>query len=350
MTTAREISKRIQRRNVIINGNFDVWQRGNNFASVAGGTVTTDRWKWQQSGSGVVDVDRSFNTPDEGSEYTLATAPTTADASIAAGDYYYLEYSVEGYDAQRFGYGSSNAKNATLSFLVRSSVTGIHSVAFRNQAGNRSYIGEYTINVADTWEYKSITIPGDTSGTWEKTTGQGITVTFAIAMGSTFTTSPGSWTSGNYIGSTNQVNGMSSTSNNYRFSRVQLEIGSSATNFEYRNITEEIALCQRYYCKTFGVNVAPGSAIGQGNGALAGRMTGANWVTSWWYPVEMRSGPTITYYNPNSGATGTGYSWEATANVSVNNNGSTTTKGFTYVLSGTVGHYLSVHATADAEF
>ena len=272
-------------KNVIINGNFDIWQRGTSFTSTPNNTITADRWVWFQIGSGVVDSSRSTLTPDEGSEHTYLVTTTTADASIAATDQYYLHYTaVEGYDAYRLSYGDSNAKTATLSFWVRSSVTGTYSVAFRNSDADRSLIAEYSINSADTWEYKTITIPGDTTGTWLKTNNEGLLISFSLAIGSNKTTSTiGSWQAGNYLGSNNQVNFMGATSRSIRFSRIQFEVGSAATEFERRHFSHELRLCERYFEKS-----SSSTLLSSFPGA------GANAYVTWTYRVEKRATPTVT--------------------------------------------------------
>lgn len=236
-------------KNVIINGNFNIWQRGTSFTAVASGDYTADRSQWAQSGTGVVDILRSTSVPDNLSDFSLQVDVTTADASIAAGDLYNINYRAEGYDVMRFGFGTADATQLTLSFWCRSGKDGVHCVAFRNSAGDRSFIAEYTITVADTWEFFTITLTADTTGTWLTNNGKGLEIKFALAIGSTFHTAAGSWTAGNFISSSNQVNVLDSAANNFHLSRVQLEVGSVATEFERRSFQQELAMAMRYYTR-----------------------------------------------------------------------------------------------------
>jgi hypothetical protein len=131
---------------------------------------------------------------------------------------------------------------------VQSSLTGTYCVALANGDANRSYVTEYSINAANTWEYKTITIAGDTAGTWLTDTSIGVSLRFALAAGTTFQTTANNWAGGNFIATANQVNWMSSnTSRTFRISGVQMETGTVATPFELRSHGEELALCQRYY-------------------------------------------------------------------------------------------------------
>ncbi len=232
--------------NVVINPNFDVWQRGTTFTAVTDDDYGPDRYQWEQGGAGVVDLLQSTSVPDDLSDFSLQVDVTTADASLAAGDIYLVTYKVEGYDAMRFGFGTSDATTLTLSFWVRSAKTGIHCVAFRNSAQNRSYVVEYTIAAADTWEFQTVTLTADVTGTWGTSSGIGLQISWAIALGSTFHTAADTWTAGNFLSTSGQVNVMDSAANNFHLSRIQLEIGGVATAFERRAFQQELALCQRY--------------------------------------------------------------------------------------------------------
>ena len=180
---------------------------------------------------------------------------TTADTSIAAGDLTATGYRIEGYDYAQLAGG-----NATLSFWVKGTKTGIHCVAFQNSAGNRSYVAEYTINTTATWEKKTITVPlTETGGTWDYTNGIGLAIVWTLASGTTFQTTKDTWQTGNYVATSNQVNACDNVANDFRITQVQLEKGDTATPFEYRHFEEEIALCQRYYEKSYNIDVAPGT-------------------------------------------------------------------------------------------
>ena len=157
----------------------------------------------------------------------------------------------EGYNVGDLAWGSSDAKTVTLSFWVRSSITGTYAVKLGNADSDRSYVSTYTISSANTWEQKTITITGDTSGTWASTNGVGIEIRFALAMGSTWTTSTlNSWQAANYFGSTTASNNWIGTNGaTFYITGVQLEKGSTATSFDYRPYGTEWILCWRYYQK-----------------------------------------------------------------------------------------------------
>ena len=298
-------------RNKIINGDMTVNQRGYTSASpvsVSTGSqvyYSADRWYGSgETSQGVYSLGQSTTVPSsETFINSLVATCTTADASLAATDDYEFGQAVEGFNASSLGYGTSSAKQSVLSFWVRSSLTGTYCVALRNSAGNRSYIAEYTINVADIWEKKTIYINGDTTGTWLKNTSTGINITWALAVGSTYQTAAGSWTAGNYLCSSNQVNWMSSsTTRTFYITGVQLEQNSQPTPFEQRPYGTELALCQRYFVKfTFPASNITTGMVYPTNNAFAALTL----------PVTMRTAPTSitttgTFYGVDAGNIGRG--------------------------------------------
>lgn len=243
--------------NRIINGDMRIDQR-NAGASAnsgsAGGNYTLDRWGTYVTGGGVFSAQQSSTAPTGFANSQIITV-TSADSSIAAGDVYQLRTTIEGLNCSDLAWGTSAAKTITLSFWVRSSVTGTFSVSMRNYAGDRSYVATYTISAANTWEYKTITMPGDTTGTWLTTNSGFCYLTWSIGCGSTWETTAGSWQAGNYLATSGSVDLISTLNATYYLTGVQLEVGSVATPFEFRSIGQELALCQRYY-QTWGGTVA----------------------------------------------------------------------------------------------
>lgn len=234
-------------RNLIINGAMEVSQRGTSFTSVANTAYTLDRFAFYDTGAGVVDISQATDTPNGNFKNSLKVDVTTADSSLAAGDLYAIIHHIEGTVSSHLGWGTSDAKNVTLSFWVKSPKTGTHSVAVQNNLQNRSRSEEYTVSSANTWEHKSVKFVGDTGGTWVTTTGLAIRLSFPLAAGSNFTQAAGSWGTGNIYASPNQVNCMDDAANNFYITGVQLEVGDSASDFEHRSFADELRRCQRYY-------------------------------------------------------------------------------------------------------
>jgi hypothetical protein len=239
-------------KNRIINGAMVIDQR-NAGASVnsasGGGVYPVDRFEQESAvGGGVMAMQQSTIAPT-GFYNSLSLTVSTADSSLAAGDRYNLRQIIEGYNVADLNFGTANAKIVTLSFWVRSSVTGTYCAGLRNGTNARSYVSNYTISSANTWEYKTITITGDTTGTWGATNGRGITVSFALASGSTAQTTADTWSAGEFIATSSQVNWMATIGNTFYITGVQLEQNTSATPFERRLFNQELANCQRYYWK-----------------------------------------------------------------------------------------------------
>lgn len=283
-------------KNYIIGGDFGTnpWQRGTSFPAFAGGYIA-DRWGIGYTTTGVTTITNATDSPtaSQAGTYTsssLSIDVTTADTSIAAGDYYFLYQLIEGYNIASAGFGQSGTRYITLSFWVKSTKTGTFCVSFSNSANDRSYVSEYTVINSDVWEKKSITIPVDTTGTWLYTNGIGLRVRFAVMAGSTFQTTAGSWQTGNYNATSNQVNALDSTSNFFKLALVQLEFGATATNFDVRSVGTELALCQRYYYKTIGT--AQSDPFGSGYVGSTSVI-----VVTVPLPVPMRTAPTALEQN-----------------------------------------------------
>jgi hypothetical protein len=184
-------------------------------------------------------------------------------------------------------WGTANAQTVTLSFWVRSSLTGTFGGSIQNSATNRSYPFTYTISTANTWELETITIPGDTSGTWLTTNGCGIIVRYGLGVGSTGSGTAGAWAGANYLSATGAVSVVGTNAATWYVTGVQLEAGSTASPFEYRSYGTEFALCQRYLYKVDGTDglstVGAGMSISTTEGRIAVQ-----------YPVKMRASPTAS--------------------------------------------------------
>lgn len=247
--------------NLIINGDMAIAQRGTSFAAISNNEYSLDRWKYGASGTtGVITISQDTDVPttaEAGVDFksSLKVDVTTADASVAAGDISYLRYAVEGFDSAKLGYGAASAATITVSFWVKSPKTGTHSVTLSNNAGDRSYPASYTIASANTWEKHSVTIAGDTTGTWiGATNGVGLKVRFALMAGSTWTDTANTWAASNLVGATGQVNILDNTANNFFLTGVMLTISSTApSTFATAggSYGAELALCKRYYQKQY---------------------------------------------------------------------------------------------------
>ena len=241
-------------RNLVINGDFSCAQRSTAAVSTSNGNnegyQTVDRWRFYAGGAGVLNqqqVDLTAATDPDGFYKALKVDVTTVDSSIAAGDFINFQQNIEGFNWAQLNYGRSDAKSVTVSFWVKSTKTGIYTFSIRNGAADRSYIAEYTVSSSNTWEKKTITIPGDTSGTWLITNGIGARCCFNLMNGTDGTASANSWGAGNKWSTTNQVNFFDNTSNDFYITGVQIETGSTATEFEHKPYGQVLAECQRYY-------------------------------------------------------------------------------------------------------
>lgn len=238
-------------RNRIINGDMRIDQSNVLRAVVTinstAETYTLDRWlAIGQSSAGVYTVDQVQDAPS-GFIDSLKVTVTTQDATLGAGEYYWVQQKIEGYNAADLAWGSASAKPVTLSFWVKSSVTGTFSGAFSNSSFNYSYAYEYTINTANTWEQKTISIIGAPAGTWLTTNGIGVRIYWDLGVGTNYTGVAGSWQSAGYDGSTGSTKLIQTLNATWQITGVQLEKGTVATPFEFRPIGTELSLCMRYY-------------------------------------------------------------------------------------------------------
>jgi hypothetical protein len=292
-TTAEYLVPVTAFKNRIINGAMVIDQRygGTATANTISG-YTVDRWVVVQvstTGKLIAQQNAGSVTPPVGFSNYLGVTSQSA-YSVGASEFYSITQSIEGYNVADLGWGTANAKTITLSFWVRSSLTGTFGGALNN-GGTRSYPFTYTISAANTWEQKSITIAGDTSGTWGTTNGQGIQVWLGLGVGSTYSGTAGAWAGANYLGATGSVSVVGTSGATFYITGVQLEVGSTATSFDYRPYGTELALCQRYYFKNAPSSIAD---AGLGSGVQTSTIAAAILMN---LPVQMRSAPTIAQSN-----------------------------------------------------
>ncbi len=315
-------------RNKIQNGDMRIDQR-NEGASIAlaSSTFAVDRWgdlKTNTSATGT--VQRVTSSLPSGFSHVLKFSLTGIDSALAATDQILFTQTVEGSNIADLDFGIATAKPITLSFWVRSSLTGTYCVSIGNSASTRSYIYEYTVSVADTWEKKTVTIAGDTSGTWVNTeNGIGFYIVFALMNGSTNQGTGGAWTTQtNKWSTSNQVNWAANASATYWITGVQLEKGNVATDFEWEDMSVAYRKAERFYQKSYAAGTALGT--GQADAALAWSMINITSTTTLCgvsnFKTPMYTAPTLTAYSAYAGTSG-----KVTYTASGGDEGGTLTKG-----------------------
>ena len=318
-------------KNRIINGAMVIDQR-NAGASITptNGQYCVDRWQNAVNVSSKYSCQQVADAP-AGFTYSLKATSLSA-YTIGAGEIAGFRQYIEGYNIADLGQGTSNATSFTLSFWVKSSLTGTFGGVVSND-NNRTWAFTYTISSANTWEYETITITGQTGGTWLTTNGIGLSIIFSLACGSTYLTTPAQWNSNNSYGATGQGSVLATNGATWQVTGVQLEKGSTATSFDYRPYSAELAMCQRYFCSSFSIGTAPAQNLG---GGMIGK--GANGATAepilcWQFPVSMRAAPTVTTYNPSaannqwSAGTAPRVVTSSTSFASIDNTGNPVTAG-----------------------
>ena len=271
-------------KNLIINGNMLIDQRQAGAASTADNSRPLDRYNFRTVGGGGVSVQQSTESPDN-FKNSMAVTVATADTSIASTDTYMLRQTLEGLNTSHLGFGTSAAKTITLSFWVRSSLTGTFGGSITNYAANRSNVFQYAISSANTWEKKTVTIAGDTSGTWLTTNSGSLVLYFDWGSGSNYNGTANTWAAANHRRVSGNVNLIGTGSATWYLTGVQIEVGDAATEFEHRPYGTELGLCQRYYQQP----------IDSGLDFFAGYFVNGNYgpgVFDTWV-VEMRATPTV---------------------------------------------------------
>lgn len=303
-------------KNRIINGDMRIDQRN------AGASVTPsssqyliDRWQYVATAHSKLSFQTQTSVVPVGFSNAMKIT-TVSSYSVAAGDFIVYQQQIEGFNVADLNWGTANAKTITLSFQVQSSLTGTFGGYLTNGTNARTYPFTYSISSANTWTTVSVTIAGDTTGTWAINNTSGIQVGFSMGTGSTYTGTAGSWATATYLGASGQVNLVGTSGATFYITGVQLEVGSSATGFEYADYGTQLVQCQRYYEKTYDMAYAQGSATS------AGLM--AQPISSAAYPrfvipfqVRKRTAPSLRYWDPN----GTENQWVYWNNGSVGYSG-----------------------------
>ena len=238
-------------KNLIHNGAMTVSQRGASATALTGNSLSQlDRWRFWENSAAEYTTAQSTTVPSgEAFATSIEIAVTTADTSIAAGDFNILEYRFEGRDVQHLAYNTASAKTLTASFWIRSTKTGVMGCYMYQVDGNRSYVREITINTTNTWEFKTVTFPGDTAGgtAWANDSTVGGAFGICLDGGSTYQVAADAWAANQDFTTSNQMNGSDNTSNKVYVTGVQLEVGSVATDFEHEPFSVTLAKCQRYF-------------------------------------------------------------------------------------------------------
>jgi hypothetical protein len=339
-------------RNRIINGAMVIDQRNAGASVAASGQYTLDRWVTATTVASKFNVQQNAGavTPPVGFSSYLGVTSSSA-YSIATGDILAFAQYVEAFNTYDLAWGTANAQTITLSFWVRSSLTGTFGGALQNSAQNRSYPFSFTISSANTWEQKSITIAGDTSGTWVSgTNGVGVRVFFSVGTGSTYSGTAGSWAATQYYAPTGATSVVGTNGATFYITGVQLEVGSVATPFEREIYSVTLAKAQRYFETSFPIGTAPTNATSTKSQYSATQLSSTGIYVGVTLGVSKRSSPTIVvyssdlvgspsanqiqYYNnagtgwTNASSTGTGSNNNNTFAVAATTSG--TTAGYSY--------------------
>ena len=281
-------------KNRIINGAMVIDQR-NAGASVTptSSAYTLDRWEAGMSAASKFSIQRSTTSATGFTNSLLATSTSAYTATTS--QTFNLTQFIEGFNVADMGFGTASAQTFTLSFQVRSSLTGTFGGAFQNSDRTRSYPFTFTISAANTFETKTVTVAGDTSGTWLTDNGRGLNVIFSLGAGATLSGTAGAWASATYYSATGATSVVGTSGATFYITGVQLEKGSTATSFDYRPYGTELALCQRY---AYGCNMTMGNTYSAGN----------SYGHPFKFPVTMRSTPSLAsgaIFTVNAGSAGT---------------------------------------------
>ena len=292
-----QLSSSTGRRNLLDNGDMQVFQRATSATNPGGGYDTVDRWRSSQNSSGLgnYNAEKSTDTPvGFGSSYKLTKSGATTQNS---GNSAYLQQYIEGQNIQHLEYGTANAKKLTASFHVKSSVTGTYGVTLNDGMNQKSNVQTFTISSANTWEYKTVTFNGDTAQAVPNDNTPGLSLIFALGVGSDRqTSSTNTWVSGDKLSTSSQTQWTQTDGATFFLTGCQLEVGETATEFEHLPFSEQLNRCQRHYYQ-----MVHDTARRFGVDGLYSPSTGSGLNIMFTHPVPMRAGPTVT---PGSSMTG----------------------------------------------
>ena len=337
--------------NILINGGMEVDQEHVGASGAVGSGYALDGWIASKSGTMVCTVQQVADAP-AGFSNSLKITVGTAEASLGAGDFCFIYQPIEGFRTSQLGFGAAGAQSVTLSFWTKIHRTGTYSGAISNSAGTRAYPFSFAQNVADTWEYKTVTIPGDVTGTWiGNTNALALRVLFTVASGSTYTGTVNTWAAANLVGVTGTVNGVAATSDVFQITGVCLLPGTDAPSAAVsplikRSLDQEIQACQRYYEKSYSYGTAIGAtSVG---GFLGATSSGVGFLCIISFKTKKRAAPTLTSYSYVTGAAGKVYDGGASADV-IATVGSQTSDTAMYITATTAANAFGYfHFVADA--
>jgi hypothetical protein len=339
-------------RNRIINGAMVIAQRGTSAVNT-NVSYPVDRFRLVVSNSSKVSLQQSSTVPTGAGFVNSIIATSLAATTVGAGDTYEVDQQIEGYNIADLMWGTANAKTVTLSFWVRSSLTGTFGGALESQSNARAYPFSYTISSANTWEQKKITIAGDTTGTWVTDNSRGVVIRWSLGTGSTYLNTANAWVAGDYQSVTGETKLVATNGATWYITGTQFEVGSTATSFDYRPYGTELALCQRYFetSADFGNNAQYDGqqiVVGVGGTTFGGAVAFCQGKP---FSVRKRTAPTVVMYYQD-GSAGNVYRIDNAAKIAavalyLNPAGFLYTYSSTSAFNQGYGYYYSF--TADAE-
>jgi len=327
---------------------IDQRNAGASVATSSGSQIfAVDRWQavYSQVSKFTLQQNAASVTPPTGFINYLGITSSSA-YTVGSGEQFNIRQAIEGLNVTDLGWGTASAATVTLSFWVRSSLTGTFGGCLMNGAANRSYPFTFTINAANTWELETITVAGDTTGTWLTTNGVGLYVWFGLGVGSTLSATAGAWAAGYYPSATGATSVVGTNGATFYVTGVQLEKGSTATSFDYRPYGTELALCQRYFQKSYDQADALGTVTSTGEVRWQAASTGGESAPTIMLPVVMRAAPTLTLYSPVTGASGNVRNFTTGADVAMTGANTIGSRGWSggttgFLATSTLGYHYS---------